>query len=71
VSEITALISNRNDFAEGETGNNIGDGGGDMYFFLIYLYRFDGGNILNTNFQEEIEYTDGAVLKSKAFGQGS
>jgi hypothetical protein len=29
-SGITDLIANRNDFAEGETGNNIGDGGGDM-----------------------------------------
>jgi hypothetical protein len=32
---------------------------------------FDGGNILNTNFQEEIEYTNGAIIKSKAFGEGS
>jgi hypothetical protein len=56
------LIPNRHAFAEGESGNNIGDGGGDM---------FDGGNILITDHEEDIEYSNNKVTESKAFGAGS
>lgn len=36
-------------FEEGESNNNIGDGGKDM---------FDGGNFLGTNLKEDFEYSN-------------
>ncbi len=58
-ANITSQIPNLYLFSNGFTGNNISDGGGDMY---------DGGNFLNTNLQTSIPYTNNAVLNSTAFG---
>lgn len=46
---------------DGACGNNICDGGGDMY---------DGGNYLETNFATGIAYSDNLVTTSTAFGTG-
>ena len=60
---IAALVPNRFDFVDGETGSSIDDGGGDM---------FDGGNILSTDLSFAISYTNGAIVASDAaFGPGS
>jgi hypothetical protein len=60
---ISALVPNRFDFFEGETGFFIGDGGNDMY---------DGGNFLNTNLAASIPYTNGQITASDVFfGEGS
>ena len=60
---IAALVPDRFDFIEGETGTSISDGGNDMY---------DGGNFLNTNRATAIPYTDGVIVDgSSAFGPGS
>ncbi|HEU4930159.1 MAG TPA: choice-of-anchor D domain-containing protein, partial [Candidatus Krumholzibacteria bacterium] len=58
-SAVTSLIPNRFDFFEGETGNNIVDGGNDMY---------DGGNFLGTNIQGGFDYSDNTIIPSFAFG---
>jgi hypothetical protein len=47
------------DGPNGVNGNYISDGGSDMY---------DGGNYLNTNYQSNINYSDGVILSSSAFG---
>jgi hypothetical protein len=60
---ISALVPTRYDFAEGELGNYIEDGGNDMY---------DGGNFLNTDRFSSISYTNRVVNSSDAqFGPGS
>jgi len=59
---LSALIPNRFDFSEGQTGNFIIDGGADMY---------DGGNFLNTNLATTIPYTNGVITPSTYFGGGS
>ena len=60
---IAALVPDRFDFIEGETGTSISDGGNDMY---------DGGNFLNTNRATAIPYTDGVIVDgSSDFGPGS
>jgi len=60
---ISALIPDRFDFTEGETGHEIVDGGDNMY---------DGGNQLNTDRAELIPYTNGVVVAAdSAFGPGS
>ncbi len=61
---ITALVPpNRYDFSEGEVGNEISDGGDDMY---------DGGNVLATNLSNGISYTNGVATAADAyFGAGS
>tara|TARA_R110002096_G_scaffold86626_1_gene199105 strand:+ start:18337 stop:24243 length:5907 start_codon:yes stop_codon:yes gene_type:complete len=46
-------------FFDGINGNNIGDGGGDMY---------DGGNYISTNLQSNIFYSQDLVQSSTAFG---
>ncbi|MEM9326297.1 MAG: M4 family metallopeptidase [Bacteroidota bacterium] len=61
-NSITTLIPNRFDFAEGETGTNIGDGGDDLY---------DGGNFLSTNLAGPIAYSNGRILTHSAFGGSS
>ncbi|HKK38291.1 MAG TPA: PKD domain-containing protein, partial [Cryomorphaceae bacterium] len=61
-TEITDEIPNIYFFSGGEFGNNIGDGGGDMY---------DGGNYLNTNLENSIAYTTGLITESSAFGENS
>jgi len=53
------LVPDLYNFNGGETGNNIQDGGGDMY---------DGGNYLNTNFMNSIFYTDNSILENGEFG---
>ncbi|MGB6036138.1 MAG: PKD domain-containing protein, partial [Cryomorphaceae bacterium] len=58
---ITNLIPDIFFFTGGESGDNIIDGGGDMY---------DGGNFLTTNFQS-VPYTSGIISESSAFGEGS
>jgi subtilisin-like proprotein convertase family protein len=59
---IGAHVPNRFDFLEGATGSEIVDGGQDMY---------DGGNFLTTNRASMIEYTNGAIMHSDAFGPDS
>ncbi len=62
-ANVFALIPNPYVFAMDGTGGvnstNIMDGGNDMY---------DGGNILNTNFQTTIQYSDNTIIPSAAFG---
>ena len=57
-SDITAMVPTRFDFSEGATGSNISDGGFDMY---------DTGNILNTNLNSFIPYTDGELSSGDSF----
>jgi hypothetical protein len=60
---ITALIPDRYDFLEGETGWLIEDGGNNMY---------DGGNKLNTSRATQIPYTSGVITPADVeFGPGS
>ena len=59
-SQISSLIPNRFLFSDGFTGNNISDGGLDMY---------DGGNYISTNYLSNIYYSDNTILPSPAFGQ--
>jgi hypothetical protein len=59
---ITSLVPNRFDFSEGETGEFIIDGGNNLY---------DVGNILGTNLGSGIDYTNGLIASSPAFGPGS
>lgn len=60
---LSALVPDRFDFSNGDTGTNIPDGGNDMY---------DGGNVLNTDLATLIPYTNGVVTASEAqFGVGS
>ncbi|MEX2316830.1 MAG: choice-of-anchor Q domain-containing protein [Pirellulales bacterium] len=61
-ASIAALVPTRFDFSEGETGFFIDDGGNNMY---------DVGNILHTNREDGIEYTDGVIESTDAFGPGS
>ncbi len=58
---ITGLIPDRYDFSEGSTGNLIVTGGLDM---------FDGGNVISTDLQASIAYSDGLVANSGGFGDG-
>src|SRR5206468_11493151 len=58
---VTNAIPNRFNFAEGETGIGISDGGGDMY---------DGGNFLETNLGGPVVYSNGPVVNSTVFGPG-
>ncbi|TRX65852.1 sugar-binding protein [Carboxylicivirga sp. M1479] len=60
-SAITALIPNRYDFTEGETGNRIENGGNNMY---------NQGNYINTSLSDKIDYTNGLVMESELFGSG-
>jgi len=59
--DVTSIIPNRYDFYDGETGNWIADGGGDMY---------DGGNILGTNLGGYINYTQGSINSHSYLGSG-
>ncbi len=61
-ASISALVPNRYDFFEGESGYYIYDGGNDMY---------DYGNFLNTDLAGNIPYTNGAIVASDSFGPGS
>lgn len=56
---ITSAIPNKYDFAYDGGADYISDGGFDMY---------DGGNYLNTNFATGIDYTNGTITASTAFG---
>jgi len=58
-SLLTDLVPNIYGFSGGEFGNNISDGGGDMY---------DGGNFLNTNFANSIGYTADIIQGNGEFG---
>lgn len=60
---IAAAIPSRYDFSDGVTGNNISDGGGDMY---------DGGNYLQTNLSgaSSLSYSDNAIVTSPFLGAG-
>lgn len=58
-SAITAHIPNIYYFFDGVTGNNIGDGGGDMY---------DGGNFISTDLATSIFYSNDNVINSTSFG---
>jgi DNA-binding beta-propeller fold protein YncE len=60
-TQVTAVIPNRYDFAEGESGSSIEDGGADMY---------DGGNILRTNLGGPIQYSNNVIASSGVFGSG-
>lgn len=59
---IIEVIPNRYPFQEGETGFNIGDGGEDM---------FDGGNMMSTELEESIQYSNNVISQSDAFGKES
>ncbi len=56
---VTAANPWRFDFAGGESGSSIYDGGGDMY---------DGGNLLSTDLGSYVAYTQGAIATSPIFG---
>lgn len=56
---ITSVIPNRFNFYEGETGSYISDGGNDMY---------DVGNYISTNLSSQVNYTNGSLSTSSAFG---
>ena len=61
---IAALVPNRYDFADGVTGTNISDGGGDMY---------DNGNYLSTNISTAgtyLNYSDNVIASSINLGSG-
>src|SRR5207244_3151130 len=58
---VTSVIPNRFDFYEGETGNEIGDGGDDMY---------DGGNLLSTDLGGALDYSNGIIVDNAVFGSG-
>lgn len=63
-TSITNLIPNRYLFSDGVTGNNISDGGLDMY---------DGGNYLATNITTAgsfLSYSDNLVVSSVNLGSG-
>ncbi len=57
-TSVTAAVPNMYTFAY-DGLNNINDGGGDMY---------DGGNVLNTNFNTGIPYVDDVITASTDFG---
>jgi hypothetical protein len=60
---ITALVPNRYDFLEGESGDRIIDGGNNMY---------DEGNIISANSTVGIPYTNGVLRTNDGwFGEGS
>lgn len=62
-ASITSLVPNLFLFSDGDTGDEIDDGGNDMY---------DGGNHLDTNLASRIPYTNGTVTSSaSSFGAGS
>ncbi|HEX6851651.1 MAG TPA: choice-of-anchor D domain-containing protein [Candidatus Polarisedimenticolaceae bacterium] len=61
-ASVTDLIPNRYDFAEGEVGDRIADGGGDMY---------DGGNYLSSSSFAGIVYTNGPIVANGSFGAAS
>ncbi len=65
-ADVTGLIPSMFAFSGGETGNNISDGGGDMY---------DSGNFLRTNLASGIQYTNNTVRtganSDPFFGVGS
>lgn len=55
---VTSLIPGRFDFTDGVSGNNISDGGSDMY---------DNGNYLATNLSTAyLSYSDGTILANTA-----
>ncbi len=58
-AQVNGAIPNRFDFFEGEIGNNINDGGNDMY---------DGGNFISTNFGSSIFYSNNRIISNPAFG---
>jgi subtilisin family serine protease len=58
---VTAKIPNRWDFFDGEMGHLILDGGYDM---------FDGGNILGTDRELFVRYSDGVIAAGPHFGPG-
>jgi subtilisin family serine protease/trehalose utilization protein len=59
-ADISAAVPNRFDFIEGVTGNNISDGGNDMY---------DGGNFLGTE-MGGFQYSDGVIHGDENLGPG-
>jgi carboxypeptidase A2 len=62
-AQITSLIPDRFDFSEGETGDEIVDGGENMY---------DGGNRLTTDRAARLPYSDGLILPAEThFGPNS
>lgn len=58
---VNSVIPTRYDFSEGIIGNNIGDGGNDMY---------DGGNYISTNLGSNLTYSDNLIISSPAMGTG-
>lgn len=60
LANITGLITESYIFNYDGGGNQIDDGGGDMY---------DGGNFLGTNLGSNLIYTGGEVMMNAAFGQ--
>ncbi|PCH72521.1 MAG: hypothetical protein COB98_11730, partial [Flavobacteriaceae bacterium] len=57
-ANITALIPNKYDFSDGVIGNNINDGGNDM---------FDGANYMSTNMStSKIVYSDNTIATNSA-----
>jgi len=60
-AEITNLLPNIFLFFDGETGNNISDGGGDMY---------DGGNFLSFNNGSNLNYSNDVIVSNAQLGIG-
>ena len=60
-TDLTSLVPSLFLFTDGVTGDNISDGGNDMY---------DGGNRLNTNISGtgNIDYSDNVIMASTEFG---
>ena len=58
---VTDAIPSKFNFTDGVTGNNIDDGGNDMY---------DGGNYIGTNLGGPVDYSDDVILSSSVFGSG-
>ena len=61
-ASITSLVPNRFDFTEGETGNNIGDGGSNMY---------DNGNFVYSSSWGTLDYSNRTISTLPVFGQDS
>ncbi|MBL9185109.1 MAG: M36 family metallopeptidase [Verrucomicrobiaceae bacterium] len=63
-AEITALVPNRFNFTEGETGTSIYDGGGS--------HMYHGGNSLSTSLAPTsyLNYSNNVIATSASFGTG-
>lgn len=62
MGEVIELIPDIYDFDQGEYGNNIGDGGEDL---------FNGGNFLATNLEIDFDYSNDEIMTNDVFGEGS